>query len=202
METFSLVLTRISAAILHIYFIYTLIVSQTQVPQIHEACAILIRFILHRLDKVSVYEIKWLLPALKSLCEGKPPSNSKATSTGGSTASGGNSTSLSSISGSVGTTLQFDHNVVALVLKSSKYPENTKSIVSSSSSAGGGSSSGDKDSPKSEIKRSRSDLSSIIIQQLTAPLEAGKITWAPLSEELTDCSVSSLCGYDISTALI
>ncbi|KAL9924505.1 E3 ubiquitin-protein ligase-like protein poe [Glossina fuscipes fuscipes] len=163
-------------------------VSQTQVPQIHEACAILIRFILHRLDKVSVYEIKWLLPALKSLCEGKPPSNSKATSTGGSTASGNNSTSLSSISGSVGTTLQFDHNVVALVLKSSKYPENTKSIVSSSSSAGGGSSSGDKDSPKSEIKRSRSDLSSIIIQQLTAPLEAGKITWAPLSEELTDCS--------------
>ncbi|XP_023302423.2 protein purity of essence [Lucilia cuprina] len=166
------------------------LVSQTQVPHIHEACAILIRFIILRLSKVSVYEIKWLLPALKSLCEGK--TNTQTTTNGSNTAANASNanastTGLSSVAGG-GNTLQFDYNIVASVLKSSKYPENTKSIVSASSSAGTGNNSSDKDSPKSEIKRSRSDLSSIIIQQLTAPLEAGKITWAPLSEEQTDCS--------------
>lgn len=41
-----------------------------------------------------------------------------------------------------------------------------------------------------QLKRSRSDLSSIIIHQLTTPLEEmGKITWSPFSEELIDCSV-------------
>lgn len=144
------------------------------------------------MSKVSVYEIKWLLPALKSLCEGK--NNTQSTTNGsnaGSNAGSGNA-SISSVSGggTGGNILQFDYNVVAAVLKSSKYPENTKSIVTTSSSAASGSNANDKDSPKSEIKRSRSDLSSIIIQQLTAPLEAGKITWAPLSEEQTDCSVS------------
>lgn len=169
-----------------------LIVSQTQVPHIHEACAILIRFILLRLSKVSVYEIKWLLPALKSLCESKTNTQTgKSGSNAGSNADSTNASLSSTSGGGGGNVLQFDYNIVAAVLKSSKYPENTKSIVSTSSSAGTGNNAGDKDSPKSEIKRSRSDLSSIIIQQLTAPLEAGKITWAPLSEELTDCSVSS-----------
>lgn len=174
-----------------LFFSYTISVSQTQVPQIHEACAILIRFILLRLSKVSVYEIKWLLPALKSLCEGKTTTQTaiNGSSNAGSNAGSANA-SISSVSGGGGNILQFDYNVVAAVLKSSKYPENTKSIVSASSSAGTGNNASDKDSPKSEIKRSRSDLSSIIIQQLTAPLEVGKITWAPLSEEQTDCSVS------------
>lgn len=157
-----------------------------------------------RLGKVCVYEIKWLLPALKSLCEGKPSTSSqtKSTSTatsagagGAGTTAGSNNASSSNTSATAGAgstnVLQFDYNAVAAVLKSSKYPENTKSIVAASSSTGGGSNAGEKDSPKSEIKRSRSDLSSIIIHQLTAPLEAGKMTWAPLSEELTDCSVSN-----------
>lgn len=175
------------------------IVSQTQ---IHEACAILIRFILLRLGKVSVYEIKWLLPALKSLCEGKPSANgqTKTTTTSSGGGAGNASTAGSNNANSTGgscpggagansNVLQFDYNAVAAVLKSSKYPETTKSIVTTSSTAAAGSNAGDKDSPKSEIKRSRSDLSSIIIHQLTAPLEAGKMTWVPLSEELTDCSV-------------
>jgi len=128
---------------------------------------VLIRFILYRLPRVSVYETKWLLGALKMLCEGRenPPSTSTAT---------------------------FDYNAVANVLKSCKHPESTtKSIMPSSSSSASGSSN-DKESPKSEIKRSRSDLSSVILQQLIAPLEPGKMTWVPLSEEVTDCTVSKI----------
>lgn len=131
------------------------------------------------------------MPALKSLCENK--SNAQTAANGGNGGSNGGSgnASVSSPVGVGANVLQFDYNVVVAVLKSSKYPESTKNIVSASSSAATGNNANDKDWPKSEIKRSRSDLSSIIIQQLTAPLEAGKITWAPLSEELTDCSVSS-----------
>uniref|UniRef100_A0A1I8NYS2 UBR-type domain-containing protein n=1 Tax=Stomoxys calcitrans TaxID=35570 RepID=A0A1I8NYS2_STOCA len=182
--------------------------------QIHEACAILIRFMLLRLGKVSVYEIKWLLPALKTLCEGKSsntPTKGAASTTGGTSGgstAGSNNASASSPSCAVAGTsvLQFDYNAVAAVLKSSKYPENTKSIVAASSTSAASNNAGDKDSPKSEIKRSRSDLSSIIIHQLTAPLEAGKMTWAPLSEEMTDCTeifssnsayLQSLNGGDI-----
>lgn len=150
-----------------------------------------------RLPKVQVYEIKWLLHALKSLCEGKNPSSNTgtpppplttgkggvATPTTSNTNSGASTATAAAAALCSSASLQFDYNVVASVLKTSKYPETGKSIVS-----------GDKESPKSEIKRSRSDLSSVILQQLTAPLEAGKITWAPLSVELTDCSVSTfLC---------
>ncbi|KAH8352243.1 hypothetical protein KR084_002940 [Drosophila pseudotakahashii] len=138
-------------------------ICQTQICQLHDATAVLIRFIIYRLPRVSVYETKWLLGALKMLCEGResPPSTSSA---------------------------MFDYNAVANVLKSCKHPEsNTKSILPSSSSSGSGASN-DKESPKSEIKRSRSDLSSVILQQLIAPLEPGKMTWVPLSEEVTDCT--------------
>ncbi|XP_067624888.1 protein purity of essence isoform X2 [Eurosta solidaginis] len=157
------------------------LVCQTQVPQIQEACAVLIRFIIHKLNKITKKpsytqslrdEIKWLLPALKSLCEGKSSSTQSKPLYTSTTAGGATSTACGT------SLLQFDYNVVAAVLKSAKYPETNKSIVTS----------GDKESPKSEIKRSRSDLSTVIFQQLTAPLEAGKITWSPLSEELTDCS--------------
>lgn len=122
-------------------------------------------FILHRLPLVSVYETKWLLAALKMLCEGRESiANSAA---------------------------QFDYNAVASVLKSCKHPESSnKSIIGSSSTSAGGGNSNDKESPKSEIKRSRSDLSSVILQQLLAPLEPGKMTWVPLSEEVTDCTVN------------
>lgn len=50
----------------------------------------------------------------------------------------------------------------------------------------------EKESPKSELKRSRFDLSSAIMQQLVNPLEmstTGSASWAPLSEEPSDCSV-------------
>lgn len=146
-------------------------VCQTQISQLHDASAVLIRFILFRLPKVSVYEIKWLLMALKMLCEGRE-----------NAANGSGST-------------QFDYNSVAAILKSAKYPESTSKSISSSSSnssAGGGSGAGtEKESPKSEIKRSRSDLSTVILQQLLAPLEPGKMTWVPLSEEISDCTVSN-----------
>ncbi|XP_068151498.1 protein purity of essence [Drosophila tropicalis] len=143
-------------------------ICQTQISQLHYAAAVLIRFILHRLPKVTVYEVKWLLVALKTLCEGRDG-------------------------------LQFDYNAVASILKTSKHPEaggkgsgsgsvggcSSSSASAAAAAAGGGH---DKDSPKSEIKHSRSDLSLIILQQLLNPLEPGKMTWVPLSEELTDCT--------------
>lgn len=140
------------------------VVCQTQICQLHDATAVLIRFIIYRLPRVSVYETKWLLVALKMLCEGRE------------------NVSMSSA--------MFDYNAVATVLKSCKHPESntTKSIIPSSSSSS--SKESDKESPKLEIKRSRSDLSSVILQQLLAPLEPGKMTWVPLSEEVTDCTVS------------
>lgn len=293
----------------HMFFIFYAVL-RTQVPSIQEACAILIRFILHRLGKVSVYEIKWLLPALKSLCDGKSSaratldlsgavSSNVGTVTGSGSGNGGQTVNSSAIlptsginnsgggggggSSSTGTganactttsalatatsiknsliysthvhgqqdnmanyfncnqvtvpsnraavgatasssvplgSLQFDYNAVYMALKNSKYPENKigSSVVSSntanisnttatgpvvspplsSSSASSSSpstsdSSGstviERDSFKTDVKRSRSDLSSIIIHQLTTPLEVGKITWSPFTEELTDCSV-------------
>ncbi|XP_055380592.1 protein purity of essence [Condylostylus longicornis] len=76
-------------------------------------------------------------------------------------------------------TTSFDNAIVSSLLKSSKFPEHSKNNVTS----------GDKDSPKSEMKRSRSDLSTVILQQLTTPLGANTVNcWAPLSEELTDCT--------------
>ncbi|XP_037957840.1 protein purity of essence isoform X2 [Teleopsis dalmanni] len=144
------------------------IVNPRDVPQIYEATSVLISFILSRLNKVNVYEIKWLLPVLKNLCEGKNQTQSKPVFT--TTASG---TTLTSSS-----LLQFDFNHVASILKTSKYPEISKCILTAN----------EKDSPKSEIRRSRSDLSSIIVQQLTAPLESGRLLWASLSEEPAECT--------------
>ncbi|KAH8412923.1 hypothetical protein KR009_006805 [Drosophila setifemur] len=146
-------------------------ICQTQICQLHDATAVLIRFIIYRLPRVSVYETKWLLAALKMLCEGREVVSSSAA--------------------------QFDYNAVATVLKSCKHPESSnKSVIgsSSSSSTGLGGNTNDKESPKSEIKRSRSDLSSVILQQLLAPLEPGKMTWVPLSEEVTDCTQQLLAA--------
>ncbi|ALC38729.1 poe [Drosophila busckii] len=141
-------------------------ICQTQISQLHDASAVLIRFMLYRLPKVSVYELKWLLAALKMMLEGRDNNNSSA---GPSAA-------------------QFNYNEVAALLKSAKHPEsNAKSSGSSSTST-------EKDSPKSEIKRSRSDLSTVILQQLLAPLEAGKMTWLPLSEEINDCTEQLLAA--------
>ncbi|EDW12890.2 uncharacterized protein Dmoj_GI22475 [Drosophila mojavensis] len=146
-------------------------ICQTQISQLHDASAVLIRFILFRLPKVSVYEIKWLLGALKMLCEGRE-------------------------SVTQGSPTQFDYNGVAAVLKSAKHPEsNSKSISSSSCTSVASSATGtEKESPKSEIKRSRSDLSTVILQQLLAPLEPGKMTWVPLSEEISDCTEQLLAA--------
>lgn len=73
-----------------------------------------------------------------------------------------------------------DVTVLIAMLKNAKQPETTKSPPPNS----------DKDSPKSEMKRSRSDLSCVIMQQLTTPLMSGTYTWTPLNEEQKDCSVS------------
>lgn len=76
-----------------------------------------------------------------------------------------------------------DQTVLLSMLKSISPPELPK----------GSSLSGEKESPKSEMKRSRFDLSSAIMQQLVNPIEAsGSCAWAPLSEEPSDCSVESI----------
>lgn len=49
----------------------------------------------------------------------------------------------------------------------------------------------EKDSPKSELKRSRSDLLTVILQQLSTSFgSASTDSWNPLSEESADCTVS------------
>lgn len=50
----------------------------------------------------------------------------------------------------------------------------------------------EKDSPKSEMKRSRSDLLTVILQQLsTSFANTSPTAWNPLSEETADCTVSN-----------
>lgn len=161
-------------------------------PQIYEACIILIRFILLRLPKVSVHEIKWLLPALKNLCEVKPLTPATANTSVGN--DGNNTSSASNTdSGDVSNLcLQFDHNAAVQALKNSKYPESSKSSTSGSSSSTGSVANSDKELPKTEVKRSRSDLSTIIVEQLATPLETGKMIWPPLNDALNECSVCIL----------
>lgn len=60
-----------------------------------------------------------------------------------------------------------------------KHPENSKSNGSGS----------DKDSPKSEVKRSRSELSIVIMQQLTQPLTQGVVPLTNFSETQFDFRV-------------
>lgn len=51
--------------------------------------------------------------------------------------------------------------------------------------------SSEKDSPKSEMKRSRSDLLTVILQQLSTSIgNTNAASWNPLSEEVADCTVS------------
>ena len=65
------------------------------------------------------------------------------------------------------------------LLKFMKYPENSKSNGS------------DKDSsPKSEVKRSRSELSMVIMQQLAQPLSQGTVPLTNFSETQFDFTVS------------
>ena len=68
---------------------------------------------------------------------------------------------------------------VCTSLKYLKYPENSKSNGSGS----------DKDSPKSEVKRSRSELSIVIMQQLTQPLSQGTTPLTNFSETQFDLTV-------------
>lgn len=66
-------------------------------------------------------------------------------------------------------------------LKYMKHPEGSKSNGSGS----------DKDnSPKSEVKRSRSELSIVIMQQLTQPLSQGTVPLTNFSETQFDFTVS------------
>jgi hypothetical protein len=67
-------------------------------------------------------------------------------------------------------------------IKYMKYPENSKSNGSGS----------DKDSsPKSEVKRSRSELSVVIMQQLAQPLSQGTVPLTNFSETQFDFTVRS-----------
>lgn len=148
-------------------------VSQTQLPQITEAATVLIRYILQHLDTQAPNKPSILLMALKVLCEGRKESEH---SSGPASAS-----SIISASG----------------MKYLKYPEVHGKSPSVGSGGGpssvvvsSGGSGSEKESPKSEMKRSRSDLSTVILQQLTTPLGAGVFTFAALSEEQIDCTVS------------
>ncbi|XP_058454823.1 protein purity of essence [Malaya genurostris] len=145
--------------------------SQTQLPQFAEAATVLIRYVMQHLDVQATNKPSILLMALKVLCEGRKEHEHAA-----------GSSAVSSI-------------ISASGMKYIKYPEahSKSSAVGSGSSSSGvgvgaGSTGSEKDSPKSEMKRSRSDLSTVILQQLTTPLGAGVFTFATLSEEQIDCT--------------
>lgn len=76
----------------------------------------------------------------------------------------------------------FDYIVLSSILRNAKLPENTKSSVTGS----------EKDSSKIEMKRSRSDLSTVILQQLTTPLGKSTACWQPLTEDVADYTVRFL----------
>lgn len=80
---------------------FLVLVCQSQMPHVIEATNILIRYILSKLKKATNAEIKLLLPALKSLCEGKSQDQ------------------------------DFDQIVFALILRNAKLPETSKSTLTS-----------------------------------------------------------------------
>uniref|UniRef100_A0A182RFY8 UBR-type domain-containing protein n=1 Tax=Anopheles funestus TaxID=62324 RepID=A0A182RFY8_ANOFN len=145
--------------------------SQTQLQQFTEAASILIRYIILHLDTTAPCKPSILLMALKILCEGKRANENQPNATS-------SASSIISVSG----------------MKYLKYPEipgnKPASVGASSSGSSGGSaaSTSDKESPKTEMKRSRSDLSTVILQQLTTPLCSWAVTFAALSEEQIDCT--------------
>uniref|UniRef100_A0A182NQY2 UBR-type domain-containing protein n=1 Tax=Anopheles dirus TaxID=7168 RepID=A0A182NQY2_9DIPT len=145
--------------------------SQTQLPQFTEAASILIRYIILHLDTTAPCKPSILLMALRLLCKGKRTDESQPSATGAVS-------SIISVSG----------------MKYLKYPEipgNKPASVGTPSGSGSGVSgagTSDKDSPKAEMKRSRSDLSTVILQQLTTPLCSWAVTFAALSEEQIDCT--------------
>lgn len=67
--------------------------------QVIEASGVLIRYILNKLEKATHTEIRYLLSALKSLCEGRAQDK------------------------------DFDQIVVSSILRNAKYPENLKATV-------------------------------------------------------------------------
>lgn len=133
-----------------IYFVF-FSVCQSQILQVTEACGVLIRYVLNKFEKLSNSETKLLLPALKSLCQGKSQDQ------------------------------DFDQIVLSSILRNAKYPEHKGNVSGST----------EKDSPKSEMKRSRSDLLTVILQQLSSSINTNTpSTWNPLSEDVADCTVS------------
>lgn len=74
-----------------------------------------------------------------------------------------------------------ENEVAYSSIKYMKYPDSSKS------SNGSGS---DKDSPKSEVKRSRSELSIVIMNQLMQPLTSGTVPLTNFSESQFDFTVS------------
>lgn len=68
-------------------------------PQVIEASGVLIRYILAKLEKGTNVEIKLLLPALKSMCEGRSQDK------------------------------DLDHIILSSILQNAKYPEHLKAAT-------------------------------------------------------------------------
>lgn len=124
-----------------------------------------------------------MLHALKSLCEGKSQDQ------------------------------DFDQIIFSSILRNAKYPEHKSNVTGKIKTIKkinvidhlvysniytflcifyyNFTGSSEKDSPKSEMKRSRSDLLTVILQQLSTSIGNGNAAnWNPLSEDVADCTVS------------
>lgn len=81
------------------YFFLRFSVCQNQILQITEACGVLIRYILNKFDKSTNSDIKLMLHALKSLCEGKSQDQ------------------------------DFDQIIFSSILRNAKYPEHKSNVT-------------------------------------------------------------------------
>lgn len=160
---------------------------QNQILQITEACGVLIRYILNKFEKSTNSDTKLLLHALKSLCEGKSQDQ------------------------------EFDQIIFSSILRNAKYPEQKSNVTGKNcpllrqakciwahltkmfDTFQLGSS--ERDSPKSEMKRSRSDLLTVILQQLSTTIgHPNAVNWNPLSEEVADCTVRHALAHSYVSA--
>lgn len=84
---------------IRLFFFLRFSVSQNQILQITEACGVLIRYILNKFDKSTNSDIKLMLHALKSLCEGKSQDQ------------------------------DFDQIIFSSILRNAKYPEHKSNVT-------------------------------------------------------------------------
>lgn len=167
-------------------------VSQSHLSQLIEASAVLLRYIVRKLETATNSETKLLLPALLSLAVGRSQELDMEQMILASILKNAKCPEKFADKSMSASTLPSSTAVSATVAGSSAAAGSSSGPTGATSSSGSGNESNGSANAKAESKRSRSDLSTVILQQLTTPLNASLTShaWTPLSEEPIDCTVS------------